>query len=376
MQHRPVWAEVDLKNIVHNYGEVRRLVGPAVKVMAVVKANAYGHGDLEAAGALAAAGADYFGVAIMTEAIHLRAQGIEEPILVLGWTQDSDYEKALQNNITLTVFSVEEAEKLANTARMMNKEATIHIKIDTGMSRIGFTTDDAGIAGVLQILSLPGLNVEGIFTHLAKADETDSSYTEKQLGLFNNFIAKTEQKSGFRFKLKHAANSAAIIAYPGAYFDMVRPGIMLYGLKPSRDMRTDNVDLRQALSLRARIALVKTVPPGIRISYGGTYTTTHDSVIATLPLGYADGYSRLLSGKAQVILHGQRAQTVGRVCMDQFMFDATGISPLAKQGDIVTLIGGEGVNFISVDEIAQLMGTINYEIACRISERVPRVYHT
>lgn len=374
MQQRPVWAEVNLKNIVHNFTEVRRLVGPKVMVMAVVKANAYGHGDQVVAQALAAAGADFFGVAIINEAIRLRACGIEQPILVLGWTPERGYEKALQNNITLTVFTVEEAEKISQTAVRMNREAVVHIKVDTGMGRLGFRTDDGGIASVVKVLGLPRLNVEGVFTHLAKADEPDRSFTDMQLEHFNNFIKAAEEKAGHHFKIRHAANSAAVIAYPEAHFDLVRPGIMLYGLKPSPDMALGDVDLRQALSLRAKVAFVKTVPAGIPISYGGIYTTESPSVIATVPLGYADGYSRLLSQKAQVICHGQRAQTVGRICMDQFMFDATAVSPPVRQGDTVTLIGSDGENFISVDELARLMGTINYEVTCIISERVPRVY--
>ncbi|MFZ5753938.1 MAG: alanine racemase [Bacillota bacterium] len=371
---RPVWAEISLPNIIHNYREVRRLVGPAVQVMAIVKANAYGHGAVEVAKSLDKAGADRFGVAIMNEAVQLRENGIEKPILILGWTPKEDYRRALLNGITLTVFSLEEAQELSRISTEMAKKAVIHLKIDTGMGRIGLRPNELSLKEIEKILSLPALEVEGIFTHMAKADEKDKSFTRQQLALFEQFVKEIEDKTGFKFKIKHAANSAAIIDHPEAYFDMVRPGIMLYGLEPSGEVELEKVSLKQAISLRARVSHVKEVPPGTPISYGGRFITKDNSLIATLPLGYADGYSRLLSGQAQVIYRGQLAPVVGRICMDQCMFDATGLEPQVKQGDMVTLIGHDGDKFISVDELAQKLGTINYEITCMISARVPRVY--
>lgn len=373
-EDRPVWAEIMLDNIIHNYNEVKRLIGPGVQVMAIVKANAYGHGAAEAARALEKAGADCFGVALMNEAVHLRTVGIVKPILILGWTPEEDYSRALDHGITLTVFSLKEAEKLSQISIDRKTKARVHLKIDTGMGRLGLAATENGIREAVEILALPGLLVEGIFTHLAKADERDKTFTTKQIELFQKFVSNAEEAAGKRFPLKHAANSAAIIDHPEAHFDLVRPGIILYGLRPSDEVNLDRVELRQAIALRARISHIKKVARDTPISYGGRFITTRESVIATLPLGYADGYSRLLSGKAQVIHKGKRAPIVGRVCMDQLMFDATDLGHEVKQGDIVTMIGIDNDIFISVDELAGILGTINYEITCMISARVPRVY--
>lgn len=373
-RQRPVWAEIKLENIRHNYKEVKRLVGPDVKVMSIVKANAYGHGAFRIAQALDEEGTDRFAVAIMNEAIELRLWGITKPILILGWTPPEDYERALQHDVTLAIFSLQEAQKLSRIATKKKTNALVHLKIDTGMGRIGFQTDSHSLSEIEKILALPGLDVEGIFTHLSKADEKDKAYTEQQLGKFRDFVSEIESKTKVTFKVKHAANSAAIIYHPEAYFNMVRPGIILYGLKPSDGDHLDKIDLRQAFSLRTKAAYVKEVLPQTAIGYGGCYVTDSSSIIATLPIGYADGYSRLLSGKAQVICRGQRVPIVGRICMDQCMVNVTNIVPCLKQGEKMTLIGPDGEEFISVDEIAEILGTINYEITCMISERVPRIY--
>jgi len=374
MMTRPVWAEVDLNNIVHNYRQVRRLVGPAVRVMGVLKANAYGHGAVQVAQALDEAGADCFGVAIMNEAVQLREAGVKKPVMVLGWTPACDFERALEYGVTLTIFSLQEAEELSRISLNNNKKAVVHLKIDTGMGRLGFRADGRGTEEAGRAARLPGLEVEGVFTHLARADEADKTFTRHQLSLFQSFVQETERKSGFRFRIKHAANSAAVIDHPEAYFDMVRPGIMLYGLAPSGEVNLAKVELRQALSLRAKVSLVKDVPAGFPIGYGGRYVTPDSSVIASLPLGYADGYSRLLSGRAEVICRGQRLPVIGSICMDQLMVDATTLETGIKQGDEVTLLGGDGGDFISADELARILGTINYEVVCMISGRVPRVY--
>lgn len=370
---RPVWAEIDLNNIRHNFNEVRRLVGPTVRIMAAVKADAYGHGAVEVAKTLAEAGAEYFGVAIMNEAVQLRRAGITQPILILGWTPKNEYRAALKNDVTLSIYSFEEARELSRQVKA-GQRALVHIKVDTGMGRIGILPDGQGLEEVIKIIGLPGLEIEGIFTHLAKADEADKTFTHNQLDLFTSFIKQIESKAGFNFKMRHAANSAAVIDCPETYLDMVRPGIMLYGLHPSEEVDLKKVDLRQALSLRASVSHVKEVPPNFPISYGGTYVTAEKSIIISLPLGYADGYSRLLSSKTEAICHGHRIPVVGRICMDQMMLNATTLKSVVKPGDTVTLIGREGDIFISVDELARILGTINYEITCMISSRVPRVY--
>jgi len=370
---RPVWVEIDLNNIKHNYNEVRRLVGPNVQIMAVVKADAYGHGAVEVAKTLSEAGAERFGVAIMNEAIQLRKAGIDKPILILGWTPIDEYRQALKHNITLSIYSLDEAKELSRLAKA-GHNAIVHIKIDTGMGRIGIIPDEHGLQEIIKMVEFPGLDIEGIFTHLAKADELDKTFTNKQLNIFNSFVAEIESKTGFKFRIKHAANSAAVIDCPEAYLDMVRPGIMLYGLRPSEEVNIEKVELRQALSWKACISQVKEVQPHVPISYGGTYVTTEKSIIVSLPLGYADGYSRLLSSKTEAICHGHRIPVVGRICMDQMMLNASAIKSVVKTGDTVTMIGGEGDIFISVDELARILGTINYEVTCMISGRVPRVY--
>jgi len=368
---RPVWAEINLADIAHNFREVRRLVG-SKKVMGIVKANAYGHGAVEVARTLDQEGADYFGVAILNEAVQLREAGITKPILILGWTPPEDYQRALDYGITLTIYSLEEAQELSRIGIKNNKKAKVHLKIDTGMGRIGLRPNEESAAVVQKILALAGLEVEGIFTHFAKADEAVKTFTQRQLELFRTFVDRVEQENSYTFPLKHAANSAATIDHPESYLDMVRPGIILYGLKPSDEVQLARIELRQAMSLRARVSHVKTVPAGTPISYGGIYTTKAETQIASMPLGYADGYTRLLSGKAKVLCQGQKLPVVGRICMDQTMFEAAGLD--VKPGDIVTLLGKDGDNFLSVDELAQELGTINYEIVCMISARVPRVY--
>lgn len=369
---RPVWAEIRLSDIVHNYQEVRRLTGPKVKVMGIVKANAYGHGAVEVARALASFGADYFGVAILNEAVELREAGIDRPILILGWTPPEDYRRAINYNITLAIYSLEEARALSRIAMEGGKKATVHLKVDTGMGRIGVAANREAAGAALEILTLPGLFVEGIFTHFARADEKDKTYTAKQLKAFRDFVQALEEGSGNTIPLKHAANSAAIIDYPESYLDMVRPGIILYGLKPSDEVQLSRIDLRQPLSLRARVSHVKKVPAGTPISYGGKYVTGEETLIASLPIGYADGYSRLLSGKTRIIWQGRPAPVVGRICMDQTMFNASGLD--VQKGDVVTLLGQDGDYSLPVDELAEVLGTINYEVVCMISNRVPRVY--
>lgn len=369
---RPVWAEIDLSAISHNLQEVRRIIPSHSKIMAIVKANAYGHGASAVVPKLLEAGADYLGVAILDEALELREQGIKAPILVLGYTGEENCPLVVKHDITQTVFSLRQAKSLSKAALSLHKKAKIHIKVDTGMGRIGFLATPQAVKEAEEIAKLPGLEVEGIFTHLANADARDKTYSQAQLDKFFWFVSQLE-KAGIHIKYKHAANSAAIIDLPQAHLDLVRPGIMLYGLYPSHEVAKDKVKLQPAMSLKTRIVHLKEVEPGTSISYGCTYVTKSKARIATLPLGYADGYTRLLSNKGMALVHGTRVPVVGRVCMDQCMLDVTAVQGVTL-GDEVVLMGRQGEAIISADEIAELIGTINYEVVCMISSRVPRIY--
>jgi len=372
MYNRPVWAEIDLAAIRHNLSEVRRLVGPK-KIMAVVKANAYGHGALEVGQACLNEGADRLAVAILNEAVLLRQGGIKSPIMILGWTPPEDYIRALENDIILTIYNLEEARQLQQQAKSLGKKATVHLKVDTGMSRIGLVPSEQNVNTALEIIAMENVEVEGIFTHLAKADELDKTYSHWQLERFLDFVAKIEERAHRKILIKHAANSAAIIDLPEAHLDLVRPGIMLYGLKPSNEVRLSKVELKQAMTLKARVSRVEKFPAGTKISYGGIFTASKETIIASLPLGYADGYTRLLTGKGEVMYEDQRFPIAGRVCMDLCLVDVTD-GPLIKVGDEFILIGKGKNDCISVDEIAEKLGTINYEIVCMISARVPRIH--
>jgi alanine racemase len=365
---RPVWAEIDLEAVVHNFAQVKQKT--EAKVMAIVKANAYGHGAIPVARALVANGADRLGVAILTEALELRASGIEVPIMIIGYTPESHASQVVENNIIQTVFTVEQAEALAAAAKKLGKNAVVHLKIDTGMSRIGFRWDSP--EEVQPIFGLDGLIVEGVFTHFAVADMQNKQFTHEQLNRFKQCVDVIESKHG-RIPIKHAANSAAIIDLPETYLDMVRPGIMLYGLAPSDEVDLSDIELKPAMTLKTQISMLKSLSAGTTVSYGRNYKADKIITVATLPLGYADGYSRLLSNKAEVLIKGQRARIIGRVCMDQCMVDVTHIPELSV-GDEVILFGTDGNDSIRVDELADILGTINYEIVCMVSSRVPRVY--
>ncbi|WP_003544393.1 alanine racemase [Desulfotomaculum nigrificans] len=367
----PIWAEIDLGAIRHNIKEVRRLVGPDREIMAVVKANGYGHGAVPVARAALSAGATRLAVARLNEAMVLRQAGINVPILVLGFIPPEQLAAALTNHITLTLYRTDLAEEISRVAQKLGQPAVIHLKVDTGMGRLGFIPEQ-GIEEVKRVSQLAGLKLEGIYTHFAAADETDKSYTRWQLDRFLSFISALEEQ-GVTFALRHCANSAAIIDHPEAYLDMVRPGIIIYGLYPSEEVNKSRVDLRPAMALKTRVAHLKTVKPGTKISYGCTYTVPRETVIGSLPLGYADGYPRLLSSRGQVIIRGQRAPIVGRVCMDQSMVDV-GHIPGVKVGDEVLIFGRDGADYLPVEEVAAWLGTINYEMVCLVGARVPRIY--
>ncbi|WP_320174271.1 alanine racemase [Maridesulfovibrio sp.] len=371
----PIWAEVDLSAIKHNFNEVQRLVNKQSKIMAVVKADAYGHGLTKIADCLNRAGADYFAVARLDEAVALRNHGIEKPILILGYTPPEATAELLEYNITQTVFSKDYASQLNAAASQIGKILKTHIKVDTGMGRLGLVDashDGTFLESISAINRLPNLETEGLFTHFAASDEADKSSAFEQLGQFKNIIAAIERK-GINIPLKHAANSAAIIDLPESYLDMVRPGIMLYGLYPSNGVHQQNADLRPAMQIKARIAQTKEVPAGFRISYGHTYTTPIATKLATIPLGYADGYRRQLSSAGKVLVHGQHAPIVGRVCMDQSVVDVGKIDNV-EDGDEVVIIGRQDQAEISAERMACELGTINYEIVSTLMARVPRIY--
>lgn len=368
---RPVWAEVNLDNLAHNIRQVRKYTNKDALIMAVVKANGYGHGAIDIARTFLENGADRLGVAILSEAIELRKANITESILILGFTPSSQYEKLLEYNLIQTIYNYEEAKILSQKALKQNKEATIHIKVDTGMSRIGFLPTEESAEMILKISRLPNIKIEGIFTHFAKADEVDKSHVLGQFSKYMEFINILEEK-GLNIPIKHVSNSAAIIDLPEFNLNMVRAGIMLYGLYPSNDVNKEKIKLKPAMSLKSKISHLKTVPKGTGISYGQIFTTEKESKIGTIPIGYADGLTRLLTGKAEVYVNHKRVPIVGKICMDQCMIDLTDLEDV-KLGDEVVIFGYEE-NHPHIDELASNIGTINYEIVCMVSRRVPRVY--
>ncbi|MDS1029212.1 alanine racemase [Bacillota bacterium LX-D] len=368
---RKVWAEIDLSAVAHNLQQIKSNIPINTKVMAIVKANAYGHGAVQVAEVLQNQ-VNYFGVAVLAEALELRRNNIDKPILILGYTSTEDYPALIKAEVTQTVFSYEQAKNLSQAALALNKQVKIHIKIDTGMGRIGFPISQETIKTALKIAKLPNLIIEGIFTHLANADAEDKTYSYQQLDKFT-WVCDNLQRSGLEIPLKHAANSGTIVDLPEAHFDLVRPGIILYGLYPSDQVRKDKIKLQPAMALKAKIVYLKQVAKGSSISYGCTYTTDKAAAIATIPIGYADGYTRLLSNRGVALVKGRRVPVVGRVCMDQLMLDVSDI-PGVAEGDEVVLLGKQGEEVISAEELAKLIGTINYELVCMIRQRVPRKY--
>lgn len=364
-------VEIDLNAIRHNIFEEKKRVGKDVKIMAVIKADAYGHGDCQVAEVLRDL-VDAYGVAIPEEALRLREKGIQKMILILGYTGHDWFEDIVENDISQTVYNYEMAKKLSEAACRLNKKARIHIKIDTGMSRIGFMPVKDNIEVIRSISELPGIEIEGIFTHFARADEKTPDAAREPFEKYMIFVHELENR-GVHIPVKHAANSAAILQFPDSCLDMVRSGISTYGLYPSEDVPKENVHLKPALQWKSVISFVKWIHPGMSVSYGGTFVAQRDTKVATIPVGYADGVRRELSGKGRVLIRGQYAPILGRICMDQFMVDVTHIDPVLE-GDEVTLIGRDGENAISVEEVAELSHSFNYEYICGISKRVPRKY--
>ena len=366
-----VYVGVDLAAISDNVKSIMKKVGPDVKVMAVIKTDGYGHGAVAIAHALNEIGVYSFAVATIDEARELRASGIRNPILILGYVFPNDLQDVIDYNVTSTVFSYDSAKMISDYAAKRGKVAKIHIKLDTGMGRIGFVPGEESAAEIKRIFDLKNIEVEGVFTHFATADEADLGPSKAQAKLFEDFVNSLEA-DGYFFKIRHICNSAGVLVMDGNYDNMVRAGIIIYGLRPSAEVKCD-IDLKPALELVSHVAYVKDVGAGFTVSYGSTYTTSGKTKIATIPVGYGDGYPRSLSNKGRVIVNGCYAPIIGRVCMDQFMVDVTAV-PDVKQGDEVILIGKQGDCEITVDEIADIAGTINYEIVCGINKRVPRIF--
>ena len=367
---RPVWAEVNLDNIKFNLNQVKKNVPEETLIMAVVKADAYGHGVIPVAEAAVEAGADRLAVALPEEGRDLREAGFELPIQILGEVLPGQVSILVNNELIPTISKIETVELLNKLAEEKGITKKVHVKVDTGMGRIGVFPDNA-VDFIKEIMSFKNIEVEGLMTHFAKADEEDKEYTYNQWDQFQMVIDRLVEEN-IEIPIKQAANSATIIDLPHMALNMVRPGIMMYGLRPSHEVDQD-FTLKPALSWKAKIVYLKEVPPGTGISYGATYITEDKAKIATIPMGYADGYSRLLSNKGEVLVNGQRAPIRGRVCMDQFMVEVTHIDDV-EIGDEVVLIGKQGDAEFSATEMADIIGTINYEITCDITKRVPRIY--
>lgn len=379
-----IWAEIDLNAYAHNIKELRRIAHPNARLMAVVKANGYGHGAVEVAREALQNGAEWLGVARIDEAIRLRQQSLTAPILIFGYTPPDLAKQLIEFDLTPTVYSYSTAEILSTNAQSIGKTIGVHIKVDSGMGRLGLLPDklvskkapkdlkSEAVREIESISKLAGLDIEGIFTHFATADSTDTSYARKQLEIFLDFTNQLRQ-AGLEPPLKHAANSAALLQLPESHLDMVRPGIATYGLWPSEEMNDMQAVLKPAMALKSRIIHLKNVSAGFNVSYGITYQTQYPTTIATVPVGYADGFSRLLSSRGHMLVHGKKVPIIGRVCMDLTMLDVGTLSNVNLEDEVV-IFGQQDNGSITADEIASRLNTVNYEIVSTITARVPRVY--
>lgn len=368
--YRDTWVEISLDAVQHNVKKFLDYIHSETKFCAVVKADGYGHGAIEVAKAALEAGASYLAVAFLDEAIELRQAGIKAPILILGYTPRNAVKEAILNDIAITVFTRDVLDTIQCVAEESKKKARVHIKVDTGMSRIGVNNKEETL-NLIQSITSDYVEVEGIFTHFADADNTDLTYTNKQYKKFSeviNFLGK----HGINIPIKHCCNSAATIALPEWHMDMVRVGISLYGLYPAEHLE-EKIDLTQVMSLKTKPIYIKEVAASQPISYGCTYAPSCTSLIATIPIGYADGFSRALSNKGHVTVKGKKVPIVGRVCMDQSMIDVTNVEDV-NENDYVTIFGDPKKGYISLDEVAEQMNTIHYETTCLIGKRVPRIY--
>ena len=366
---RDTRAVVDLSAVAGSIRGISGLVGPRVEVMAVVKADGYGHGAIPVAKTALNNGASSLGVAYVQEAVELREAGLSTPILVFGIAPPESIDPVVRYDLAQAVADAETPQALA-AGVTTDRPARVHIKVDTGMGRIGITPGDA-LEYARLLKKLPNIEIEGIFTHFPRADELDPAFTKRQIETFTALLRELDH-AGIHIPKRHMANSAGVLAFPDSYLNLVRPGIMIYGLYPSREVAR-SIPLSPAMSLVTKIRFLKRVGPGTPISYGGTFVTKADTLVATLPLGYADGYRRLLSNNYEVLVRGRRAPVIGRVCMDMTMIDVT-LVPNVAVGDEVVLMGSQGDQEISTDEMAERLGTINYEITCLVGKRVPRVY--
>ena len=368
-----VYARIDLDAIEHNMEMMKKNLKEGVSMISVIKTDGYGHGSVQIGRMLASK--EYiwgYAVATLDEAVVLRKGGITKPILVLGCIFPDQWETAVDQDVRFTVYTKEMAEGISRTALEKGKQAFVHIKLDTGMSRLGFLIREESADTIEEISRLPGLVMEGIYTHFAKADETDKSFTQKQIGDYL-WMKKRLEGKGVAFKYYHCSNSAGIIDVKEANLDLVRAGISTYGLYPSEEVKKENVPLRPAMELISHVAHVKWVEEGTPVSYGSTYVTKRRTKIVTIPVGYGDGYPRSLSNKGYVLIHGQKAPILGRVCMDQFMVDATEIEDV-NFGDRVTLVGSDGDAHLPVEVLSDLSGRFNYEFVCDLGKRIPREF--
>ncbi|RKM56008.1 alanine racemase [Butyrivibrio sp. CB08] len=381
-QYSRVCARINLKAIEHNLLAMKNNIPDGTRIMAVIKTDAYGHGAVEIGRFLE--GKDYiwgYAVATAEEAFELRDAGLSKPILILGYTFPYAYERMIREDIRPAVFRLDTAKELNAIATKLleygeiKEPAPIHIAVDTGMSRIGITPDDDGVSFAKEVRLMTGLHIEGVFTHFARADEEDLTNVREREEVFKSFLMSFEEETGYRIPIKHCANSASIIAVPESSMDMVRAGVTMYGMWPSDEVPRDIISLEPAMELLSHIVMVKEVPAGTPVSYGGTFVTDKPTRIATIPVGYGDGYPRSLSGKGYVLINGHHANILGRVCMDQFMVDVTDV-PYVKEGDEVVLMGKDKTTGeeITAEYLGDLSGRFNYELTCDISKRVPRLF--
>ncbi len=370
VMHRPTWVEIDLSALRHNLLAIKRTAGPGVKIMGIVKADAYGHGDYEVCRVLLNHGVEMLGIAILEEGIQLRDKGIQAPLLLLGGLFEDQIDTVIQCNVIPTVYDLKLAGVLSKRAHELHKTIPVHVYVDTGMGSIGVKYDKA-VEFVKSLHDIKNIFIDGIYTHCSCSDEKESAYTNLQIRRFRDVLATLDaMKIGI--PLRHMANSGAIIGYPDAYFTMVRPGLSLYGLYPSEEVSRD-IGIRPVMSFKTRVVHIKDMQPGDEVGYSRTYKITKPTRVATLPFGYDDGYNRLLSGQGKVIIRGVTASIIGRVCMDQCFVDVSHINEVCV-GDEVVVYGSQGQETISIESIARELQTIPYEVTCSVSKRVPRIY--
>lgn len=373
-EYERVYAEIDLDAIKDNVLAMKNHISKDTKILAVIKTDGYGHGAIPIAKELEEEDSVYgYAVATAEEALDLRKNDIKKPILILGYTFPGKYEELIKNQISMAIFRDDSLEDISRVAKKIGEKALVHIKVDTGMGRIGVLPDETGLSFAKKVLDNEFLYLEGVFTHFAKADESDKSFTYAQIEKYKYFVNEIEKRYQYDVPIKHTSNSAGIIDIKDANMNLVRAGIILYGLWPSDEVCREEIVLKPALSLYSTIVYIKDVKPGATVSYGGNFVAKEDMKIATVPVGYGDGYPRSLSGKGYVLINGKKAPILGRVCMDQFMVDVSHINDV-KMGDKVTLIGSDGEENIAVEELGALADKFNYEFVCGLSKRIPRIF--